>query len=101
MTLAVLLLVAIATAGIVIALTWRWAVVVAPNPPSAMGAARKAGRAMRRHPGTGSALATRLDPRAATGLGLTLALADEVARFAQDGSLGARAAASPSRSGSV
>lgn len=74
MTLAVLLLVAIATAGIVMALTWRWAVGVAPNPPSAMGAARKAGRAMRRHPGTGSALATRLDPRAATGLGLTLAL---------------------------
>ena len=74
MTLAVLLLLAIATAGMVIALTWRWAAVVAPNPPSAMDTARRAGRAMRRHPGAGSALATRLDPRAATGLGLTLAL---------------------------
>ena len=74
MTLAGLLLLAIATAGMVIALTWRWAAVVAPNPPSAMDTARRAGRAMRRHPGPGSDLAARLDPRAATGLGLTLAL---------------------------
>ena len=74
MTLAVLLLLALATAGMVTALTWRWAAVVAPNTPSAMDTARKAGRAMQRHPGPGSALAARLDPRAATGLGLTLAL---------------------------
>ena len=74
MTLAGLLLLAIATAGMVIPLTWRWAAVVAPNPPSAMDTARRAGRAMRRHPGLGSDLAARLDPRTATGLGLTLAL---------------------------
>ena len=74
MTLAVLFFLAVATAGIITALTWRWAVVEAPNPPSVLDTARKAGRAMRRHPRTGSALATRIDPRAATGLGLTLAL---------------------------
>jgi undecaprenyl-diphosphatase len=74
MTLLLLLLLAAATAGAVTALTWRWAGANGPNAPSAMGAARRAGALIRRHPGSGTALARRLDPRAATGLGLTLAL---------------------------
>ena len=57
MTLAVLLLLAIATAGVVTALTWRWTPHVGPNPPAAMEAAREAGGAMRRHPGLGLTLA--------------------------------------------
>jgi membrane-associated phospholipid phosphatase len=74
MTLLVLLLVATVTAGAVGALTWRWARAAGPAAPSAMGTARKAGAAIRRHPRHGTALATRLDPHTATGLGLTLAL---------------------------
>ena len=74
MTLLVLLLVATVTAGAVGALTWRWAGGAGPAAPSTMGTARKAGAAIRRHPRHGTALATRLDPRTATGLGLTLAL---------------------------
>jgi hypothetical protein len=74
MTLLVLLIVAIATAGTVSALTWRWAGAQGRTAPSTMGTARKAGAAIRRHPRRGTSLATRLDPQAATGLGLTLAL---------------------------
>src|SRR5215204_1374262 len=74
MTLLLLFLVAAATAGAVIALTWRWTGAGGPGAPSAIGAARRAGDVIRRHPGSGTALAKRLDPRAATGLGLTLAL---------------------------
>jgi membrane-associated phospholipid phosphatase len=74
MTLVVLLIVASAIAGAVTALMWRWSGATGPNVPSALDTAREAGRAMRRHPGPGAALARRLDPRAATGLALTLAL---------------------------
>jgi membrane-associated phospholipid phosphatase len=74
MTLLLLLLLATATAGLVIAITWRLTGADSPSAPSAIGAARRAGGVIRRHPGSGTALAKRLDPRAATGLGLTLAL---------------------------
>lgn len=74
MTLLVLLLVSTAIASTVGALTWRWAGAASPTAPSTMNTARRAGAAIRRHPGRGKALATRLDPQAATGLGLTLAL---------------------------
>lgn len=74
MTLLLLFLVAAATAGAVTALTWRWTGARRPNAPSAIGAGRQAGSVIRRHPGRGTALAKRLDPRAATGLGLALAL---------------------------
>jgi len=74
MTLGALLLLAIASAGMVTALMWRAAAGVAPDPPSAMETARNAGRALRGHPGLRNAVATRLDPRAATGLALTVAL---------------------------
>ena len=73
MTLLVLLIAATAAAGTVGALTWRLAG-AASTAQTAMGTARKAGAAIRRHPGRGTVLATRLDPQAATGLGLTLAL---------------------------
>ena len=74
MTLVLLLLLATATACAVAAVTWRLAGAKGSNAPSAIGAARKAGGVIRRHPGSGTALAKRLDPQAATGLGLTLAL---------------------------
>jgi undecaprenyl-diphosphatase len=74
MTLALLLITAMLTAGTVTAVMWRWSRAARPSVPSALGAARKAGREMRRHPGRGTALARRLDPRAATGLALTLGL---------------------------
>jgi membrane-associated phospholipid phosphatase len=74
MTLVVLLIFASVIAGAVTAVMWRWSSVTGPNVPSALDTAREAGRAMRRHPGPGAALARRLDPRAATGLALTLAL---------------------------
>jgi len=74
MTLVVLLIFASVIAGAVSALMWRWSGATGPNLPSALDAAREGGRAMRRHRGPGAALARRLDPRAATGLALTLAL---------------------------
>jgi membrane-associated phospholipid phosphatase len=74
MTLLVLLIFALTTAGVVGALAWRWSRAAGPTPRPAMATARKAGAAMRRHSGRGTALAARLDPQTATGLGLTLAL---------------------------
>ena len=78
MTLVVLLIVASAIAGLVSAVMWHWSGATGPSVPSALDTAREAGRAMRRHPGPGAALARRLDPRAATGLALTLALVASV-----------------------
>jgi undecaprenyl-diphosphatase len=78
MTLVVLVMLATVIAGIVTAVVWRWSRPTGASPPSALGTARKAGRAMRDHPGPSTALAKRLDPRAATGLALTLALAVSV-----------------------
>ena len=74
MTLVVLLIFASVIAGAVTAVMWRWSGATGPSVPSALDTAREAGRAMRRHPGRGAALARRLDPRAATGLALTVAL---------------------------
>jgi membrane-associated phospholipid phosphatase len=74
MTLLLLVVTAIATASAVSALAWRWAGSSRRPAAPAMRTARKAGAVMRRHPGRTSALAARLDPGAATGLALTLAL---------------------------
>jgi membrane-associated phospholipid phosphatase len=71
MTLLVLVIVATGIAGAVAALSWRWP---RSTEPPAAETAREAGAAIRRHPGRGAALAARLDPEAATGLALTLAL---------------------------
>ena len=66
----VLVLVATAVAAMVAALCWR--LTGAAN--STMATAREAGAAIRRRKGRSAALAARLDPAAATGLALTLAL---------------------------
>jgi undecaprenyl-diphosphatase len=71
MTLVVLVMVATVAAATVTAVMWRWSGAAAP---SALGTAREVGRTMRLHPRLGAMLAKRLDPRAATGLALTLAL---------------------------
>src|SRR5829696_7967633 len=73
-TLLLLVATAIATACAVAVLAWRWAAGTRRPGEQAMGTARRAGAAVRRHPGRTSALAARLDPGAATGLALTLAL---------------------------
>ena len=75
MTLLLLVIVATGIAAAVAMLSLRWSRPVRRTAPPAAEAARKAGAAIRRHPGRGSALAARLDPEAATGLALTLALA--------------------------
>ena len=70
MTMVVLVIVATGVAAIVAALCWR----VTGAAPSTMRTAREAGAAIRRRSGRSAALAARLDPAAATGLALTLAL---------------------------
>ena len=70
MTLVVLVIVATGVAAIVAALCWR----VTGAAPSTMRTAREAGAAIRSRRGRSAALAARLDPAAATGLGLTLAM---------------------------
>ncbi|HEX6581954.1 MAG TPA: phosphatase PAP2 family protein [Thermoleophilaceae bacterium] len=74
MTLVLLLIFATVLAGTLAAMMWRLSGAAGPNVPSTRGTAREAGRVMRSHPGPGTAVAKRLDPRAATGLALTLAL---------------------------
>jgi membrane-associated phospholipid phosphatase len=74
MTLLVLVIVATVIAGAAAMLTLRWPRHRARTAPLAVRAAREAGAAIRRHPGPRSALAARLDPEAATGLALTVAL---------------------------
>jgi membrane-associated phospholipid phosphatase len=74
MTLLVLVIVATAIAAAVALLSFRLGRHVGPTAAPGAGPARKAGAALRRHRGRGSALAARLDPEAATGLALTLAL---------------------------
>lgn len=64
-----LVMVATGVAATVAALCWRLT-----GLPSTLGAARAAGAAVRRRHGHNAALAARLDPAAATGLALTLAL---------------------------
>jgi undecaprenyl-diphosphatase len=70
MTLLLLVLIAAAAAAVVSALSWRWAGTTRSPEAPAAGAARRAGAAMKGHP----ALTARLNPEAATGLALTLAL---------------------------
>jgi membrane-associated phospholipid phosphatase len=72
--LVLLLLFATVVAGTLAALMWRWSGAADPKVPSTRGTAREVGRSMRSHPGPSTAFAERLDPRAATGLALTLAL---------------------------
>jgi membrane-associated phospholipid phosphatase len=74
MTLLLLLILALATAGTVAALSWLWPSAAGRTAPHTLGMARTAGAAIRRHPGRGTALAAKLGPQAATGLGLTVAL---------------------------
>jgi len=74
MTLLALLILSLATAGTVAALSRRWARGAGRTAPHTLGMARTAGAVARRHPGRGTALAARLDPQTATGLGLTAAL---------------------------
>jgi membrane-associated phospholipid phosphatase len=72
-TLVLLLAVALAAASVVSVLTWRWSGPAGPPAEPVEAAAHSAGEALRRHPGTTSALGRRLDPAVATGLALTLA----------------------------
>jgi len=65
-----LVVAATAVAAIVAALCWHLAGAV----PSTVGTAREVGAALRRRSGHGATLAARLDPAAATGLALTVAL---------------------------
>ena len=74
MPLLVLILLALTVACVVGAITWRYPRVPASSPTPALGAARVVGEAAGAHPGLRGALAPRLDPKAATGLGLTLAM---------------------------
>jgi len=62
---------AIAIGGGVAVLSWRWG---GRTAPATLRTAREAGAAMRRHPRLTGTLAARLDPEAATGLAVTLAL---------------------------
>ena len=74
MTLLLLLIVATAIGAAIAMLSLRWRRPVGRTGRPAIEPATKAGAALRRHPGRGSALAARLDPEAATGLALTVAL---------------------------
>jgi undecaprenyl-diphosphatase len=74
MPLLLLLIVATAVACAIAMLSLRWRRPVGRTGRPAIEPARKAGAAVRRHPSRGSALAARLDPEAATGLALTVAL---------------------------
>jgi undecaprenyl-diphosphatase len=73
-TLLLLVIVATLVAVAVALLILRWPRRGRRTAPPAIAPARKAGAAIRRHPSRGSALAARLDPEAATGLALTVAL---------------------------
>jgi undecaprenyl-diphosphatase len=74
MPLLVLIFLALTVACAVGALTWRYPRIAAPSPTPALGVARKVGETAGAHPGLRGVLAPRLDPEAATGLALTLAL---------------------------
>lgn len=74
MTLLVLVILATLAFSAVTAISWRWTRSVHRSAPTATGTARKAGVAIRRHPGLRGVVTRRLDPEVATGLALTLAL---------------------------
>jgi membrane-associated phospholipid phosphatase len=75
----VLILLALTVACAVGALTWRYPRIAAPAPTPALGAARALGKTAGAHPSLRGVLVPRLDPEAATGLALTLALLFTVA----------------------
>jgi membrane-associated phospholipid phosphatase len=74
MPLLVLILLALTVGCVVGALTWRYPRGAAPASPPALDVARAVGETAGAHPGLRGALVPRLDPEAATGLALTLAL---------------------------
>jgi membrane-associated phospholipid phosphatase len=70
-----LLLLLALTAGLVVGLVaWRYPRVATPSAAPTLDTARKVGEQVRRHPNLRALLDARLDPTAATGLALTLAL---------------------------
>jgi hypothetical protein len=71
-----LLLLALAlTVGVVVGLvSWRYPRVTSPGPNSTIDAAREVGKKVRRHPRLRALVVARLDPEAATGLALTVAM---------------------------
>ncbi len=75
MTLLVLVLLATSIGGVVAALTWRSSSAAHRMAPPVAETARRAGAAIRRRRGRSDSLTARLNPEAATGLALTLALA--------------------------
>lgn len=75
MTLLVLVLLATSIGGLVAALTWRSSSAAHRMAPPVAETARRAGAAIRRRRGRSDSLTARLNPEAATGLALTLALA--------------------------
>jgi len=74
MPLLVLILVAFAAICAATLVAWRYPRLSAGSPASAFEAARKAGKAVAKHPTLRNRVAPRFDPHAATGLALTLAL---------------------------
>lgn len=74
MPLLILLLLALTAGCMVGALAWRYPRVPAASPTPTLGVARAVGETAEAHPRLRSVLAPRLDPGAATGLALTLAL---------------------------
>jgi len=74
MPLLILTLVALAAACTATLAAWRYPRLSAGSPAPAFEAARKAGEAVAKRPSLRSRVAPRLDPHAATGLALTLAL---------------------------
>ena len=74
MPLLVLILVAFAATCAATLAAWRYPRLSAGSPAPAFEAARKAGKAVAKHPSFRHRVAPRFDPHAATGLALTLAL---------------------------
>ena len=78
MPLLVLILAAVAAACTATLAAWRYPRLSAGSPAPAFEAARRAGAAVAKRPSLRSRVAPRFDPRAATGLALTLALVSTI-----------------------
>ena len=74
MVFLVLPLLAVAVGSVVGVVTWRYPRIAAGTPTPALDAARTVGRTVGRHPRLRHWLSARLDPAAATGLALTVAM---------------------------